>query len=137
MPPRTTSPEQRSDRTREAAAVGEAHAVCGGHLLARFAPIMTKSAKLLCALLLAPSFMVLACTSQPAAPAPVAEAQPQAEATTSAETGAALEQGAPKIASDEATFNFGAIKPVDSIEHIFKIKNVGTADLHIERVQKT
>jgi hypothetical protein len=34
-------------------------------------------------------------------------------------------------------FNFGAIKPTEKIDHVFKIKNVGTADLKIERVQKT
>lgn len=100
---------------------------------------MSKSAKTLCALFLATSSMVLACGSEPVAPAPVAQAQVQAEAhaTTSAETGAAPEQGAPKIASDEAIFDFGAIKPIGSIDHVFKIKNEGSADLHIERVQKT
>jgi hypothetical protein len=104
---------------------------------------MTKSAKLLCALSLFTSLAAIACDSDPVAPSPVASTQAQAEADadadtgTSTDTGALAQQGAPKIASDEATYDFGAIKPVDSIEHVFKIKNEGTADLHIERVQKT
>jgi hypothetical protein len=99
---------------------------------------MIKSAKSLRALLLASSVLALACTAEPTAPEPIADAEPaEADATTSAEPSVELEQGAPKIASDEAIYDFGAIKPVDSIEHIFKIKNEGSADLHIERVQKT
>ncbi|PRQ04983.1 DUF1573 domain-containing protein [Enhygromyxa salina] len=100
---------------------------------------MSKPAKPLCALSLVTSLMLLACGTQSPAPAPAAQAEVQAnaDASTDTDTGAAEQQGAPKIASDEATYDFGAIKPVDSIEHVFKIKNEGTADLHIERVQKT
>lgn len=98
---------------------------------------MTKLAKSPCALLLAASslFLALACAAEPATPEVVEQAQP--DATTSTQADAEPEPGVPKIASDEATFDFGAIKPVDSIEHIFKVKNEGSADLHIERVQKT
>ncbi|WP_181197836.1 DUF1573 domain-containing protein [Enhygromyxa salina] len=87
------------------------------------------------AVTLATSFVLAACGPEPAAPTPAAEV----EAPAGTETGAAqeVEVGAPKIASDEAVYEFGAIKATDSIEHIFKIKNEGTADLHIERVQRT
>ncbi|WP_052551586.1 DUF1573 domain-containing protein [Enhygromyxa salina] len=100
---------------------------------------MTKSAKPLCALSLVTSLVLLACGTEPAAPAPVASTavEDQTDTSTGTDTGAAVEQGAPKIASDEAIFDFGAIKPVNAIDHVFKIKNEGTADLHIERVQKT
>ncbi len=51
---------------------------------------------------------------------------------------AAVEQGgAPKITADEAVYEFGAIKPTDTVEHVFKIRNAGDADLKVERVQKT
>lgn len=105
----------------------------------RVAPIMTTSAKSLCALFFASSFVVLACTSEPAEPAPVADApsEPEAKAVAPQAADVAPEPGAPMIASDEAIYDFGEIKPVDSIEHTFKIKNIGTADLHIDHVQKT
>ena len=45
--------------------------------------------------------------------------------------------GAPKIAADEAVYDFGAIKATDTVEHVFKIRNAGDADLKVERVQKT
>ena len=49
----------------------------------------------------------------------------------------AAKEGAPKIAADEAVYEFGAIGAADSVEHVFKIRNTGDADLKIERVQKT
>jgi hypothetical protein len=45
--------------------------------------------------------------------------------------------GVPVIASDEDTFDFGTITPDGSVEHVFKLVNRGTADLHIERVERT
>jgi hypothetical protein len=45
--------------------------------------------------------------------------------------------GTPKIAADEPVHDFGAIKATDSVEHVFKIRNVGDADLKVERVEKT
>jgi hypothetical protein len=98
---------------------------------------MTTSAKSLCALFLASSFVVLACTSEPAVPAPVADVPVEPEAVATQAADVTPEPGAPMIASDEAIYDFGEIKPVDSIEHTFKIKNIGTADLHIDHVQKT
>ena len=45
--------------------------------------------------------------------------------------------GAPVITSAQAVFEFGSIHPGEVVEHVFKVKNAGDADLHIERVQKT
>ena len=42
---------------------------------------------------------------------------------------------APKIASAQPTFNFGKIKQGAKVEHIFKVKNEGKADLIIERAK--
>jgi len=43
----------------------------------------------------------------------------------------------PVIASDEATFNFGDATPGKPITHVFKLVNRGSADLHIEKVERT
>lgn len=85
-----------------------------------------------------PSFVAvaaLAACTQPA-PAPHAQAETEAEKSAPAETGEAAE-GVPKIAADEPIFEFGAIKADDKVEHVFTIKNEGTADLKIDRVQRT
>ena len=42
---------------------------------------------------------------------------------------------APKIASAQPAFNFGQVKQGKKVEHIFKIKNEGSADLIIERAK--
>lgn len=78
--------------------------------------------------------MLGGCNSGAPAPTP-SEEQPATEPAVAAE--AEAETGVPKIAADEAVFEFGAIKPTGKIEHVFKIRNAGTADLKIERVQKT
>lgn len=90
---------------------------------------MTSTAKLSSALLVAVA-LVLACRGdQPAATAEV-EAAP-------AEGAAIAKDGTPKITADEAVYDFGAIGPTDSVEHVFKLRNAGDADLKVERVQKT
>ena len=43
----------------------------------------------------------------------------------------------PKIAADEAVFDFGSVAPSGKVEHVFTIRNVGDADLHIDHVKKT
>jgi hypothetical protein len=88
---------------------------------------MTSAAKPASALLIA---LTLACGGdRPGAPAEVEPAL--------AENAAIATGGAPRIAADEAVFDFGAIKATDSVEHVFKIRNAGDADLKVERVQKT
>jgi hypothetical protein len=60
--------------------------------------------------------------------------------TAAAGTEAAAEadaDGVPKIAADQAIHDFGGIKASDTVEHVFTIRNEGTADLKIERVQRT
>ena len=97
--------------------------------LLEFASIMTSAAKPSSALLVAVA-LTLACRGdQPGAPAEIDSA--------AAENAAVVKDGAPKIAADEPVFEFGAIKPTDSVEHVFKIRNAGDADLKVERVQKT
>ena len=73
-----------------------------------------------------------ACKSDP--PPPAAADEPASEPAVAAEPEA---EGAPKIAADEPVFDFGAIKPTDKVDHVFKIKNAGTADLKIINVQRT
>ena len=72
------------------------------------------------------------CKSEP--PPPTEADEPASESAVAAEPEA---EGTPKIAVDEPVFDFGAIKPTDKAEHVFKIKNAGTADLKIIKVQKT
>jgi hypothetical protein len=67
-------------------------------------------------------------------------AQPPASteiAATAADAAVIATDGVPKITADEAVYEFGAIAPTDTVEHVFKIRNAGTADLKVERVQKT
>ena len=97
---------------------------------------MNPAAKLSSALLIA-AVLTLACRGdQPGAPAKIAAA-PAEDADVVAKDGAVAEGGAPKITADEAVYEFGAIKATDSVEHVFEIRNVGDADLKIERVQRT
>jgi hypothetical protein len=91
--------------------------------------VITDLPKLSSTLLLAAIFAIACRDEQPAAPAEAAPAE--------AEQDAAAKTGAPKIASDEPVFDFGAVAGKEKIEHVFKIKNVGDAELKIDRVQKT
>ncbi len=43
--------------------------------------------------------------------------------------------GQPKITALESNFNFGKVKQGENVEHIFKIKNEGKADLKIEKAR--
>lgn len=92
---------------------------------------MTDPAKLTSALLVAAALTLACGGDQPGAPAAIVPAPAEND------DAAIVTSGAPKIAADEAVFEFGAIKATDSIEHVFKIRNVGDADLKVERVQKT
>lgn len=42
-------------------------------------------------------------------------------------------QGTPVISAVEPEFDFGKVKQGTDVEHIYRIKNTGTADLVIER----
>jgi hypothetical protein len=94
-----------------------------------------RTAKLLPVLVLA---LVSACGGPSTTPTK-AEQQPAADAGVeeASTEGAAEQQGVPRIASDEATFDFGSVAAHGTVEHVFTVKNVGTAELHIERVQRT
>ena len=43
--------------------------------------------------------------------------------------------GKPKIEAVQAEFNFGQVKQGQDVEHVFKVKNVGTKDLLIEKAR--
>jgi len=90
---------------------------------------MTSSAKPSSALPIALAFVLACGGDQAGAPTEIDPAL--------AENAAVEKAGAPKIASDQAVFDFGAIEATDSVEHVFRIRNVGDADLKVERVQKT
>ncbi|MEX1368871.1 MAG: hypothetical protein AB1Z98_37435 [Nannocystaceae bacterium] len=100
---------------------------------------MTRAATLISTLLVAAP-VALACGTNEA-PTPASTAASAIEASPSAaspsEAIPTAEDGVPKIVSDAAVHDFGAIKPSDSIEHVFEIRNAGTANLEIERVQRT
>jgi hypothetical protein len=100
----------------------------------RFTDSLVRSRLLALSILATTTLMVGGCN---AAPAPTETGPAEAEPASDPAVAAEPETGAPKIAADEPVFNFGAIKPTEKIDHVFKIKNVGTADLKIERVQKT
>jgi hypothetical protein len=42
---------------------------------------------------------------------------------------------APKIAAPELTFSFGKVKQGTEVEHVFKIRNEGTAELVIDKAK--
>jgi uncharacterized protein DUF1573 len=74
--------------------------------------------------------LTLACRGdQPPAPTEIDPAP--------AEDAAIAKNATPKITADEPVYDFGAIKATESVEHVFKIRNAGDADLKVERVQKT
>lgn len=102
--------------------------------MTRLTDSLARSRLLALSVLATTTIMVGGCNSAPPAPT---EGAPAEEPVSDPAVAAESETGVPKIAADEAVFNFGAIKPTDKIEHVFKIKNAGTADLKIERVQKT
>lgn len=95
---------------------------------------MTRAATLLPTPLIAAG-LVLACSIEPS-PAPTKVEVPRIDAGTH-EASPVVQDGVPAISSDAAVHDFGAIKATDSVEHVFQIRNVGTADLKIERVQRT
>jgi hypothetical protein len=82
------------------------------------------------------SFAGLGCASE--TPAPQTEASPSvADGEGEKSAQAVAKAGPPKIVSDEAVFDFGKVKPKETVEHVFTIKNAGGSDLHIKGVQKT
>jgi hypothetical protein len=91
--------------------------------------VTTPAAEPSSALLIAVALALACRADQPGAPT---EVDP-----SPAESAVIAKAGAPKITADEAVYEFGAIEATDSVEHVFKLRNVGDADLKVERVQKT
>ena len=57
------------------------------------------------------------------------------EKATKTDAGEVKADSAPKIVAVEADYNFGKVKQGKSVEHVFKLKNTGTADLKIEKAR--
>lgn len=95
---------------------------------------MTRAVPLISTLLVAAGF-VLACSVEPS---PMSSKIEESRIDAGVrEAGPVAQDGVPAISSNAAVHEFGAIKATDSVEHVFRIRNVGTADLEIERVQRT
>lgn len=93
---------------------------------------LASSALCLSLLALACSTFALACSSDapPSSETGAAAAEPAAPTATPSVEG-------PKITCADAVHEFGAVGPNTSVEHVFTIKNEGSEDLKIERIQKT
>jgi hypothetical protein len=48
---------------------------------------------------------------------------------------AGAEKGAPKILAEQSAYDFGKVKQGATVEHTFKIRNAGNADLKIEKAR--
>ena len=94
-------------------------------------PLLPRSTSARTSLLLAGA-LVLACGGGP-------PATPEETVTAAAQSPAATggKATAPKIAVAAPVFDFGAVGTTDAVTHVFEIRNVGDADLKVERVQKT
>lgn len=55
------------------------------------------------------------------------------EATATSNQGAAADtqSGVPKIVAADAAYDFGKVKSGEDVEHVWKIRNEGTADLFL------
>jgi hypothetical protein len=90
---------------------------------------MARAAKLIPALLVVVP-LAIACGTNEAPP-------PSKVVASNDEPDTVVPDGVPRITSVAAVHDFGAIKPTDSVEHVFGIRNAGSADLVIERVERT
>lgn len=82
------------------------------------------------------TLVLVGCNSAPSVSAQ-AEPAEHAEQVQPAEQAGETEGPAPVIASDEPVFDFGTVTPAGEVTHVFKLVNRGSADLHIERVERT
>jgi len=100
---------------------------------------MARAAKLIPALLLVVPLAIACGTNESPPPSKIVVSDEPAPSEPAPSEPAASEPntGVPRITSDAAVHDFGAITPTDSVEHVFGIRNAGTADLKIERVQPT
>ena len=79
--------------------------------------------------------LALACAAEPP---PAAKDSPRAGSSAEqAADEAPPAEGQPKIASSNATYEFGTLRPHEKVTHVFTIENQGEVDLHIERVRRT
>jgi hypothetical protein len=95
---------------------------------------MARASKLILALLVVVPLAIACGTHESPPPAKLAVSDHEPGAS---EPDPVVRDGVPRITSDAAVHDFGAIKPTDSVEHVFGIRNAGSADLKLERVQPT
>lgn len=100
---------------------------------------MARASKLIPALLVVVPLAIACGTheSPPPSKVVVSDQEPGASEPGASEPDTVVPDGVPRITSDAAVHDFGAIKPTDSVEHVFGIRNAGSANLKIERVQPT
>lgn len=105
---------------------------------------MARAPRLISALLVSVSLVIACGTHEPPPPSKVVVSADEAGASeagagepAASEPAPVVPDGVPKITSDAAVHDFGAIKATDSVEHVFEVRNAGSADLKIERVQPT
>ena len=95
---------------------------------------MARAPKLIPVLLVVVPLAIACGNNESPPPSKVAVSDDQPAAS---EPATVVPDGVPRITSDAAVHDFGAIKATDSVEHVFGIRNAGSADLKIERVQPT
>ena len=93
---------------------------------------MARAPKLIPALLVVVPLVIACGTNEPPPPSKVVVSDDEP-----GEPDTVVRDGVPRITSDAAVHDFGAIKPTDSVEHVFEIRNAGSANLKLERVQPT
>ncbi len=95
---------------------------------------MARASKLIPALLVVVPLAFACGTNESPPPSKVVVSHDEPGAS---EPDTVVQDGAPRITSHAAVHDFGAIKLTDSVEHVFGIRNAGSANLKIERVQPT
>ena len=95
---------------------------------------MARASKLIPALLVVVPLAIACGTNESPPPSKVVVSDDEPGAS---EPTTVVQAGVPRITSDAAVHDFGAIKPTDSVEHVFGIRNAGSANLKLERVQPT
>lgn len=100
---------------------------------------MARAAKLILALLVVVPLALACGTHEPPPPSKVEVSNdaPGASEPGASEPDTVVGDGVPRITADAAVHDFGAIKATDSVEHVFVIRNAGSGDLKLERVQPT
>lgn len=98
---------------------------------------MARAAKLILALLVVVPLALACGTHEPPPPSKVVVSNDEPGASEPGASEPTVRDGVPRITADAAVHDFGGIKATDSVEHVFVIRNAGSGDLKLERVQPT